>query len=60
MKIDIDRIIDAIESGEYIGFYTECGEETYGVESDARRYECDACGAEAVYGAEELLIMYVP
>ena len=34
-----------------------CGAETSGVEPDARRYECEACGARKVYGLEELLIM---
>ena len=57
MKIDMDRIVDAIESGEYMGFCTDCGAEAYGVEPDARRYECEECGSRAVYGAEELLIM---
>ena len=27
-----------------------------GVESDARNYTCESCGAEQVFGAEELLI----
>ena len=30
-----------------------------GVEPDARRYECETCGAREVYGAEELLMMGV-
>lgn len=34
-----------------------CGEEAYGIEPDARRYQCDSCKAREVYGAEELLIM---
>ncbi len=40
----------------YGGFCIECGEQAYGVEPDARRYRCESCGANAVYGAEELLI----
>ena len=39
------------------GFCVECGEEAYGVEPDARAYECECCGESGVYGAEELLIM---
>ncbi len=40
----------------YGGFCIECGDQAYGVEPDARRYQCESCGANAVYGAEELLI----
>ena len=34
-----------------------CGAEAYGVEPDARRYPCEACGARTVYGLEELVVM---
>jgi hypothetical protein len=40
----------------YGGFCIECGDQAYGVEPDARRYRCESCGANPVYGAEELLI----
>lgn len=40
-----------------IGFCLACGNEQAGVEPDARRYECEACGAHKVYGAEELALM---
>jgi len=40
-----------------IGGCTACGETAYGVEPDARRYECDHCGAKRVYGAQELMLM---
>lgn len=40
------------------GFCLECGKPTDSmVEPDARRYKCDCCGALAVYGAEQLIIM---
>jgi predicted RNA-binding Zn-ribbon protein involved in translation (DUF1610 family) len=58
-QLNIDAIMEAAESGEYIGFCTACGAEADGVEPDARKYECEECGANAVYGAEELLIMTV-
>lgn len=38
------------------GFCLACGAEASGVEPDARRYECEACGERQVYGVEELLI----
>ncbi len=37
------------------GFCIECGAEVDGVEPDARGYDCEACGAAAVYGACELI-----
>lgn len=47
----------ACRSGEYVGYCTACGAESYGVEPDAREYECENCGEKQVYGAEELLLM---
>jgi len=35
----------------------ECGADHDGVEPDAHEYECEECGAMAVYGIEEMLIM---
>jgi hypothetical protein len=40
-----------------LGFCLACGVEADGVEPDARRYTCDACGAAKVYGLEELALM---
>lgn len=57
MKISLDRIIEACEADEGLGFCLACGAEAYGVEPDARKYTCEACGKPRVYGAEELLIM---
>ena len=56
-KITMEQILTAVESGDYIGICLACGEEQEGVEPDARRYECESCGANKVYGAEELLMM---
>ena len=39
------------------GLCLACGAEAFGVEPDARRYECESCGAERVYGLEELVMM---
>jgi len=40
------------------GICLSCGEVQHGgVEPDARRYVCEACGAEEVYGLEEALLM---
>ena len=59
-KLNIDAVIAAAENEEeYIGFCLACGAEAYDVEPDARRYECDECGKEKVYGAQEILLMCV-
>lgn len=58
-SITVDRLMEACESDEHMGFCIACGDEAYGVEPDARRYVCESCDAKAVYGAEELLLMTV-
>ena len=59
-KINIDEVIAAAENDEeYIGFCLACGDEAYGVEPDARRYECESCGKNKVYGAQEILLMRI-
>jgi predicted RNA-binding Zn-ribbon protein involved in translation (DUF1610 family) len=59
-KLDMDRVIAAAENEEeYIGFCIACGAEAYDVEPDARRYECDDCGANKVYGAQVILLSYI-
>lgn len=55
--VDPEAVLRAAESGEYTGFCVECGHEQDGCEPDARRYCCESCDADAVYGAEELLLM---
>jgi len=40
-----------------MGFCLACGNEQHGVEPDARKYKCHACGKEKVYGFEELVVM---
>ena len=53
-------ICEAVERGntglDNPGFCLICGVEAEGCEPDARDYECESCGAPAVYGAEELLM----
>jgi hypothetical protein len=59
-SITLSRIEDAIErrmsSLDNPGFCIACGEDAEGCEPDAREYECEACGENAVYGADELLM----
>ena len=56
-SLDLDRIMEACEMDDNIGFCTACGAERDGCEPDARKYHCDECGADKVYGAPELLLM---
>lgn len=39
------------------GFCLLCGNEASGVEPDAENYQCESCGAEQVFGADQLLIV---
>jgi predicted RNA-binding Zn-ribbon protein involved in translation (DUF1610 family) len=56
-----ERLLQAVKETMFgtanIGFCRVCGTEVDGVEPDARGYECPECGAQEVYGAEELLLM---
>lgn len=60
-SITIDRLEPIISECTFglatTGLCVECGEDQEGCEPDAERYECESCGAKAVYGAEQLLIM---
>ncbi len=58
-KVSSDRLLEALERDDNEGFCLACGAEAYGVEPDARKYKCESCGKNAVYGAEECLVMGV-
>lgn len=58
-KVPLDRIMEACEADDNMGFCMACGEEAHGVEPDAAGYPCECCGEPRVYGAEELLIRFV-
>lgn len=59
-KLTLETVMAAVErshsSLDNPGFCLACGAETDGVEPDARNYECDVCGENKVFGAEEILI----
>ncbi len=58
--VTLDRVTEAAErahsSLDNPGFCIQCGADAEGVEPDARRCPCEACGQPGVYGAEELLL----
>jgi predicted RNA-binding Zn-ribbon protein involved in translation (DUF1610 family) len=59
-KLNIDDVLAAAENEEeYLGFCLACGAEAFNVEPDARQYECDECGKNKVYGAQEILLMLI-
>jgi hypothetical protein len=39
------------------GFCVNCGEEHFGIEPDARNYQCDSCEEMQVFGTSELMMM---
>jgi hypothetical protein len=51
----MEELKEAMESQS--GFCLKCGAERGECEPDARKYKCESCGANAVYGAEEIVIM---
>lgn len=53
----IEEVIEAVQDDDNSGFCLSCGEQAWGVEPDARGYECESCGEHKVYGAEECLMM---
>lgn len=59
-SITVDRVIEAVQRHNSAldnpGFCIACGHEAGDCEPDARKYECESCGARAVYGAEDLLL----
>lgn len=59
-KVTEDVVVEAcgrrLSSLDDPGFCIICGAEASGVEPDARNYECESCGAEQVFGCEELLL----
>ncbi len=54
-RFNLDELMEA--SDHMPGFCLACGAERDCCEPDARRYKCDACGNNLVYGAEEITLM---
>ena len=54
--VTAEAIAEACEEDINVGFCILCGAEHSCVEPDAENYKCESCGAEQVFGAEELLM----
>jgi len=62
-SVTVDRIMKLAQQSmfgmENPGICISCGDDADGVEPDAERDECESCGKNTVYGAEQLLLMTV-
>ena len=57
-RVLVDAAAEELGCGEdTAGFCLQCGEKHYGVEPDAEGYECERCGARAVMGAENIILI---
>jgi len=56
--LQLDKVLEAAQMDDNIGFCVACGEQAFDVEPDARKYECEYCGKHKVYGAAELLLVW--
>lgn len=58
-SITTARVLAAVEDSMFgmgnPGFCHACGEDADGCEPDARNYECEGCGENEVFGAEETM-----
>ena len=55
MRFTMEEIEEAM--ADQAGYCTKCGAWRDCCEPDAREYDCEECGENSVYGAEELVIM---
>jgi hypothetical protein len=56
--LTVDMIHDAaFNSSSSVGFCMECGAEHDGKEPDTEKDECEKCGSNSVYGAEQILLI---
>ena len=55
----LDEVLEALE--DYgAGFCLECGTRSeHTVEPNTREYACGECGTRSVYGAKEIMLVYV-
>jgi hypothetical protein len=61
--LDLDEVMAAAEDEMFgtgnMGFCIVCGAEHYSCEPDACNYECEECGRSEVFGAAEILAMFI-
>lgn len=52
-----ERIVEAVQADDCLGFCLACGEEAGNLEPDAENYLCENCGERKVFGAEQILFL---
>lgn len=61
--VTMHRVVKAVERRmttlDNPGFCIKCGEEAHDCEPDAQNSQCDRCGENSVYGADELLLEFI-
>lgn len=55
---EIEELLDQARE-EDAGICLACGDICYGVEPDARRYQCECCMKHGVFGVEEVALRLV-
>jgi len=59
-NLSVDTVMEAVKEAmsdtSNPGFCLSCGEPADGCEPDARHYNCERCGSNMVFGAEQILI----
>lgn len=59
-NMTLDDLIEQAERSLFdlddVGYCMSCGTEVFGIEPDARRYECEVCGQKAVFGLQEIVL----
>jgi NADH pyrophosphatase NudC (nudix superfamily) len=53
----LNRALELVEEDSNTGICIKCGNKQC-AEPDARNYECEECGANQVFGAEEIILMF--
>lgn len=54
--LDAMEVIEAAQRDDGTGFCVACGNEQSYCEPDARNYECEDCGENKVFGAEQCIL----
>jgi hypothetical protein len=58
MKFKLEEIEEELAADDNSGRCIECGAVAeQPCEPDARKYKCSACGQDAVYGLQEIVLM---
>ena len=57
VRISLEEVEEAMTGLDNPGVCLACGNRQDGCEPDARRYPCEACGENQVYGIEEAMMM---